>query len=85
VLRYNFSEFGRRIKSIQAQYRHGAAAYVCLRVSVESGVLGKPAIPVNAAVNDNIPMQYDFRSVYSILEKWFCLDKTVVAGLFYQC
>ena len=42
-----------------------------------------PTIPTNASVNDNIPMQYDFRSVYStILEKWFCLDKTVVAGLY---
>ena len=28
-------------------------------------------------------MQYDFRSIYStILEKWFCLDKTIVSGLY---
>lgn len=28
-------------------------------------------------------MQYDFRSIYStLLEKWFCLPKTTVEGLF---
>jgi uncharacterized protein (DUF1501 family) len=81
-----FSEFGRRIKSNSSTGTdHGAAAPMFVfGANVESGVLGdNPAIPVNATVNDNIPMQYDFRSVYStILEKWFCLDKTVVAGLF---
>lgn len=42
-----------------------------------------PTIPTNATVNDNVPMQYDFRSIYStILQNWFCLDKTVVDGLF---
>jgi hypothetical protein len=36
-------------------------------------------------VNDNVPMQYDFRSIYAtILEKWFCLDKAVVQSLFPQ-
>ena len=34
-------------------------------------------------MNDNVPMQYDFRSIYAtILEKWFCLDKTTVDSLF---
>ena len=42
-----------------------------------------PTIPANALVNDNVPMQYDFRSIYAtILEKWFCLDKSVVQSLF---
>ena len=30
-------------------------------------------------------MQYDFRSIYAtVLEKWFCLDKSVVQSLFPQ-
>src|SRR6185436_3119578 len=64
---------------------HGAAAPMFVFGNmVESGVLGdNPAIPANPTVNDNVPMQYDFRSIYStILEKWFCLDKTVVVGLY---
>jgi hypothetical protein len=40
-------------------------------------------LPATATVNDNIPMQYDFRSIYAtLLEKWFCLDKSVVDSLF---
>jgi uncharacterized protein (DUF1501 family) len=86
VIGMTFSEFGRRIKSnASVGTDHGAAAPLFVFGSmVEAGVLGNnPDIPVNATVNDNIPMQYDFRSIYStILEKWFCLDKTVVAGLY---
>jgi hypothetical protein len=81
-----YSEFGRRIKSNSSTGTdHGAAAPMFLFGSkIENGVLGdNPAIPANVTVNDNVPMQYDFRSVYStILEKWFCLDKTVVDGLY---
>jgi hypothetical protein len=86
VIGMTYSEFGRRIKSNSSVGTdHGAAAPMFVFGNlVESGVLGdNPAIPVNATVNDNVPMQYDFRSIYStILEKWFCLDKTVVAGLY---
>jgi hypothetical protein len=81
-----YSEFGRRIKSNSSVGTdHGAAAPMILFGSkIAAGVLGdNPAIPANASVNDNVPMQYDFRSIYStILEKWFCLDKTVVDGLY---
>jgi uncharacterized protein (DUF1501 family) len=86
VIGMTFSEFGRRIKSNSSGGTdHGSAAPLFIFGSnAEPGMLGdNPAIPANATVNDNIPMQYDFRSVYSsLLEKWFCLDKTVVAGLF---
>jgi hypothetical protein len=42
-----------------------------------------PTLHSAATVNDNIPLQYDFRSIYAtLLEKWFCLDKSVVASLF---
>ncbi len=88
VIGMTYSEFGRRIKSNSSVGTdHGAAAPMFLfGTKIEQGVLGdNPAIPAVASVNDNIPMQYDFRSIYStILEKWFCLDKTVVAGLYPQ-
>ena len=86
VIAMTFSEFGRRIKSNSSMGTdHGAAAPVFLFGSkIEAGVLGdNPAIPANASVNDNIPMQYDFRSIYAtILEKWFCLEKSIVSALY---
>ncbi len=86
VVGMTYSEFGRRIKSNSSTGTdHGAAAPMFVFGSqVEAGMLGvNPTIPVNATVNDNVPMQYDFRSVYAtLLEKWFCLEKTVVDSLF---
>jgi uncharacterized protein (DUF1501 family) len=86
VVGMTYSEFGRRIKSNSSTGTdHGAAAPMFLFGSqIDAGMLGvNPTIPVNATVNDNIPMQYDFRSVYAtLMEKWFCLDKTVVESLF---
>lgn len=86
VIGMTYSEFGRRIKSNSSTGTdHGAAAPMFLfGSSIDPGMLGvNPTIPVNANVNDNVPMQIDFRSVYSsILEQWFCLDKTTVSSLF---
>jgi uncharacterized protein (DUF1501 family) len=86
VIGMTFSEFGRRIKSNSSVGTdHGAAAPMLLFGSkIDGGVLGNnPAIPAAATVNDNVPMQYDFRSIYAtLLEKWFCLPKNVVQGLF---
>jgi uncharacterized protein (DUF1501 family) len=86
VIGMTFSEFGRRIKSNSSVGTdHGAAAPMFLFGSkIDPGMLGvNPTIPANASVNDNVPMQYDFRSIYStILEKWFCLDSSVVSSLF---
>jgi len=82
VLGMTFSEFGRRIKSNSSLGTdHGAAAPVILFGEyVNPGVHGdNPEIPSNVNVNDNIPMQYDFRSLYaSVLEKWFCVDNTTL-------
>jgi uncharacterized protein (DUF1501 family) len=77
VVGMTFSEFGRRIKSnSSAGTDHGAAAPLFVfGESVQAGVLGTNPI-INSLVNtaDNVPMQYDFRSVYStILENWFCV------------
>jgi uncharacterized protein (DUF1501 family) len=77
VLGMTFSEFGRRMQSNGSLGTdHGAAQPVFLfGDSVKQGVLGKnPTIPSATAAIDNVPMQYDFRSVYStILRDWFCL------------
>ena len=77
VLGMTFSEFGRRMQSNGSLGTdHGAAQPVFLfGDSVKQGVLGKnPTMPSATAAIDNVPMQYDFRSVYStILRDWFCL------------
>ncbi len=77
VVGMTFSEFGRRIKSnANVGTDHGAAAPLFVfGKAVKSGVLGNnPAIPTNANVNDSVPMQYDFRSIYaSLLTDWFCV------------
>lgn len=77
VVGMTFSEFGRRIKSNGSMGTdHGAAAPLFIfGKSVLGGVLGDtPMIPASATVNDNLPFQYDFRSVYStILANWLCV------------
>lgn len=80
VIGMTYSEFGRRIKSnASGGTDHGAAAPIFLfGKHVTPGLLGNnPAIPAAVTVNDNVPFQYDFRSVYaSVLERWFCMDST---------
>lgn len=77
VMGMTFSEFGRRIKSNSSTGTdHGAAAPMFLfGKNVVSKIWGdNPTIPANVNVNDNIPMQYDFRSVYaSMMEHWLCV------------
>jgi hypothetical protein len=78
VVGMTYSEFGRRIKSNASNGTdHGAAAPLFVfGEMVQSGVSGNnPDIPLNATVSDNVPYQYDFRSVYaSILSNWLCVD-----------
>ncbi|RYY22147.1 MAG: DUF1501 domain-containing protein, partial [Chitinophagaceae bacterium] len=72
VIGMTFSEFGRRVKSNSSLGTdHGAAAPVFVfGKNVRSGITGNnPAIPVTASVNDNIPFQYDFRSIYASILK----------------
>ncbi len=77
-----FSEFGRRIKSnASIGTDHGTAAPLFLfGTHVLPGMLGtNPVIPANSTYDTNLPMQYDFRSVYaSVLKDWFCLEPTDV-------
>ena len=88
VVGMTFSEFGRRIKSNSSGGTdHGAAAPMILfGKNVTPAVLGNsPTLPVNATVNDNIPMQYDFRSVYaSLLENWLCVKNTDLQSIMLQ-
>jgi len=83
-----FSEFGRRIKSNSSLGTdHGAGAPMFLfGKNVVAGVVGtSPTIPSNVTVNDNIPFQYDFRSVYaSVLQKWFCVDDTTLQTILFR-
>lgn len=72
-----FSEFGRRIRSNgSAGTDHGAAAPLFLfGNNVTSGIIGtNPYIAANVTPTENIPFQYDFRSIYaSVLQQWFCV------------
>ncbi|MBK7341786.1 MAG: DUF1501 domain-containing protein [Saprospiraceae bacterium] len=88
VLGMTFSEFGRRVISNgSVGTDHGAAAPLFLFGNkVQPGVLGNnPVIPSGANVDDNLPMQYDFRSVYaSVLSKWFCMDAMTTDDILLQ-
>ncbi|MCC6814943.1 MAG: DUF1501 domain-containing protein [Saprospiraceae bacterium] len=87
VLSMTFSEFGRRIKSNDSVGTdHGVAAPMfVIGSNVQSGIIGKnPDIPTNLTVNDNIAMQFDFRSVYaSILKDWFCISDTTAQKILF--
>jgi uncharacterized protein (DUF1501 family) len=78
VIGMTYSEFGRRIKSnASGGTDHGAAAPLFLfGKNVRGGVFGNnPSLPTTASVNDNIPYQHDFRTIYStILQNWFCVS-----------
>ncbi len=77
VLGMTFSEFGRRIlsnASLGTDHGVGAPLFV-FGAKLKPGMLGvNPTIPTATTVNDNVAMQYDFRSVYaSMLRDWFCV------------
>lgn len=88
VMGMTFSEFGRRvISNASTGTDHGAAAPLFMfGTKVQGGVLGSnPVLPTNATEHDNLPMQYDFRSVYtSVLSQWFCMDKAVTDEVMLQ-
>jgi len=83
VMGMTFSEFGRRIKSnASGGTDHGAAAPLFyFGHNIKGGIIGtNPIIPASVTVNDNVPMQNDFRSVYAtILQNWFSLQSNDVS------
>lgn len=91
-----FSEFGRRIKSNASKGTdHGSAAPViffggALNTSPHEvantthpipGMIGtSPVLPTNAAVNDQIPMQFDYRQIYTtVMQDWLCMSESEAA------
>ena len=78
VIGMTFSEFGRRIRSNSSLGTdHGAASPMFLFGNAIDGgkIIGQnPTINAQHSISDNLPMQYDFRQVYStILQHWFCM------------
>ena len=88
VVGMTFSEFGRRIKANSGfGTDHGAASPLIVFGAQANPIVHgpNPALPANAGVNDNIAMQYDYRSVYtSILKDWFQVPQTTLNQLFGQ-
>jgi hypothetical protein len=88
VIGMTFSEFGRRIKSNSSLGTdHGSAAPVILfGKNIRPGIRGiNPTIPYNITVNDNIPFQFDFRSIYaSILKQWFCVKQDALQTILFR-
>jgi uncharacterized protein (DUF1501 family) len=88
VMGMTFSEFGRRIKSNgSAGTDHGAAQPVFVFGDyIKQGVLGNPPdLSSQLNVEDSLPMQYDFRSVYSsILRDWFCVDPNDITTMLFK-
>lgn len=80
-----FSEFGRRITSnFSGGTDHGEAAPLFMfGKPVAGGVLGNnPQIPQNPTVEDNLPMEFDFRSVYAtVLRDWFCVPQEDISSI----
>lgn len=70
-----FSEFGRRIDSnASGGTDHGSAApMIVFGTEVQSGIIGaNPTIPSTTNANDNVPMQYDMRQIFtSVFQDWF--------------
>lgn len=85
VIGMTFSEFGRRIKSnASGGTDHGAAAPLFVFGHyAQNDVTGKsPIINLSTGTADNIPMQYDFRSIYaSILQQWFCVPESTLGNV----
>jgi hypothetical protein len=86
VVGLTFSEFGRRIRANAGLGTdHGAAApLLVFGTKVNPIVHGaNPTLPANAGVNDNVALQYDFRSIYtSILQDWFQVTPATLTQLF---
>ena len=88
VMGMTYSEFGRRIKSnASLGTDHGAAApLIMFGKNAKKGILGtSPDIPTDIQVVNNIPFQYDFRSIYaSVLEQWFCVKQPALDSILLQ-
>jgi uncharacterized protein (DUF1501 family) len=75
VVGMTFSEFGRRIKSNGSNGTdHGTAEPVFVfGTEVNPTMIGtNPVLPSSPTVDDDVPMQFDFRQIYAtVLTDWF--------------
>jgi len=83
-----YSEFGRRIRSNQSYGTdHGTAAPILVFGScVNPGIIGdNPVIDQQVEINEGVPMQYDFRSVYAtMLMDWFGISEEKVRTVLFE-
>ncbi|HTL09076.1 MAG TPA: DUF1501 domain-containing protein, partial [Chitinophagaceae bacterium] len=88
VASMTFTEFGRRIKSNDSGGTdHGVGNPVFFfGPGVNPVIIGtNPDLPNNATVNDQVPMQYDFRAVYySVLQQWFEMTESQLQQVLFQ-
>lgn len=85
VLGLVYSEFGRRIASNKSKGTdHGAAYPMMLFGSKVNPVIygNNPDIPEAVNKKDNLPLEFDFRSIYaSILKDWFAMENQQVQDI----
>ena len=88
VLSMTFSEFGRRIQENGSSGTdHGAAApLMFFGPAFGSKIIGNnPVIPSTVSVNDNLTLEYDYRSVYAtVLRDWFCVPEDKVKDVLFD-
>ena len=88
VVGMTVSEFGRRIISNASNGTdHGTSApQFIFGTPVAGGVLGvTPNIPLTVNEDDNIPHQFDFRSIYAtMLRDWLCTPQTQADNVLMQ-
>lgn len=85
-----FSEFGRRVMSNASKGTdHGAAApIIFFGEGVNGGMIGtSPILPTNPTTSSQVPMQYDFRQLYTtVMQRWLCTNSpksnTILNGVF---
>jgi len=85
VMGFVFTEFGRRIKSNDSLGTDHGTTWpgILFGTKVNSGITGaNPIIPANATKSDNLPLQTDFRSIYSgFYKQWFGLENNEIKSL----
>ena len=88
VVGMTYSEFGRRIRSNESNGTdHGTAAPIIVFGScINPGIIGdNPIIDTQVGVNEGVPMQYDFRSVYAtMLMDWFGISENKVREILFE-
>jgi uncharacterized protein (DUF1501 family) len=73
VLGMTFSEFGRRIVCGSYGTDHGTSeSTILFGTQLKNGIIGEsPELPSKVTFEDNLPIQYDFRTVYkAVLSGW---------------